>query len=226
MVALAILLVEDEPLAASAICDVLRGDGNTVDAQSTGHGGIRAAGLGEYDIIILDRMLPDLGGLDIVAQLRGAGISTPILILSALARSEHRAEGLTQGADDYLGKPFEPGELLARVHALHRRAGNTVPMAVLIHGELELHIKARTAHRAGKHLGLSPKEFDLLRYLMENGGQIVTREMLLRHVWHLNFDPQTNVVDVNLVRLRRKLDDGFSSSVLENVRGRGYRLLP
>jgi two-component system, OmpR family, response regulator len=224
MTALSILLVEDEPAAAAAISGVLRKDGNAVVVEVTGQAGVKAAGVGTFDVIILDRMLPDIGGLDIVAQLRGAGIATPILILSALARSEHRSEGLVQGADDYLGKPFEPDELIARVHALHRRAGNTVPMAVLIHGDIELHIKARTAHRAGRHLGLSPKEFELLKYLMENAGDIVTREMLLRHVWNINFDPQTNVVDVNMVRLRRKLEDGFAFPCLETVRGRGYRL--
>jgi len=160
-----------------------------------------------------------------VTRLRASGIEKPVLMLSALGRAEHRIEGLDGGVDDYLAKPFAPEELVARVRALHRRATVQARHPVLIVGDLELHVRARTAHRAGRHLGLSPKEFELLKYLMEHAGEVVTREMLLRNVWKLSFDPQTNVIDVNLVRLRRKLEDGFDTGCLETVRGSGYRLV-
>jgi len=169
--------------------------------------------------------MPGIAGIDLIARLRAAGIEKPMIMLSALGRAEHRVEGLDRGADDYLAKPFEPVELIARLRALHRRTSVQSRQPVLIHGDIELHVRARTAHRAGVHLGLSPKEFELLKYLIEHAGDIVTREMMLRDVWRLNFDPQTNVIDVNLVRLRRKLEDGFAGTVLETVRGKGYRLI-
>ena len=224
MIALDILLVEDDAATAAVIHDVLVDNGHRVTVCNDGTQGLKAAAVGEYHVVILDRMLPDMNGLEIIAKLRDAGVVTPILMLSALARSENRTEGILQGADDYLGKPFEADELIARVRALHRRAGNASPSAVLIHGDLELHIKARTAHRQGHHLGLGPKEFELLKYFMENAGEVVTREMLLAKVWNLSFDPQTNVVDVNIGRLRHRLEDKFDTSVLETVRGIGYRL--
>jgi two-component system OmpR family response regulator len=177
------------------------------------------------DVVVLDRMLPGIDGVEVLARLRRAGVEKPVLMLSALGRSEQRIEGLDGGADDYLAKPFEPDELLARVRALFRRTTVQARQPVLVHGDIELHVRARTAHRAGRHLGLSPKEFELLKYLMEHGGETVTREMMLRHVWKLNFDPQTNVVDVNLLRLRRKLEDGCATVCLETVRGHGYRLV-
>ncbi|WP_295637922.1 response regulator transcription factor [Novosphingobium sp.] len=220
-----VLLIEDDPQTAEAISAWLERDQIAVDWVNSGETGLHQAGNANIDVILLDWMLPGMSGIDVVARIRGAGIEKPVLMLSALGRAEHRVEGLDRGADDYLAKPFEPNELVARVRALHRR--NTVQsrQPVLIHGDIELHVRARTAHRGGKHLGLSPKEFELLKYLMENAGEIVTREMLLLNVWNLSFDPQTNVIDVNLVRLRRKLEDGFSGTCLENVRGRGYRLV-
>ena len=219
-----VLLVEDERDTASIIVDVLIGDGQTVSWCETGLSGLSQAGAGVYDVIILDRMLPDLSGMDIISRLRSAGIETPVLMLSALSRSEDRIEGLEHGADDYLGKPFEPGELIARIRALHRRAAHKVHSAVMLYGDLELHVKARTVHRQGRHLALSPKEFEILKFLMENSGEVVTRNMLLQRVWNLSFDPQTNVIDVNMGRLRRQLEDGFETPVLETVRGAGYRL--
>jgi two-component system OmpR family response regulator len=220
-----ILLIEDDALTADAIVAVLAGEDVTIDRAVDGEGGIRVAGDPAVDLIILDRMLPGISGIDVVARLRAAGVEKPVLMLSALGRAEHRIEGLDSGVDDYLAKPFEPEELIARVRALYRRTTVQARHPVLIHGDLELHVRARTVHRAGRHLALSPKEFDLLKYLMENAGEVVTRDMLLRNVWKLNFDPQTNVIDVNLVRLRRKLEDGFATGCLETVRGSGYRLV-
>jgi two-component system OmpR family response regulator len=219
-----VLLIEDDPLTAAVVVEALARETITVTAVSTAVAGLQRAGDPAVDIIVMDRMLPGIDGLDAVVRLRRAGIAKPVLMLSALGRSDQRVEGLDGGADDYLAKPFEPGELVARLRALHRRNMGVANQPILIHGDLELHVKARTAHRAGHHLALSPKEFDLLRYLMENAGTLVTRQMLLLHVWKLGFDPQTNVIDVNLVRLRRKLDDGFATPLLETVRGQGYRL--
>jgi two-component system, OmpR family, response regulator len=224
MTGLSVLLIEDERDTASIIIDVLLGDDQTVSWRETGFAGLSEAGANAYDVIVLDRMLPDLSGMDIITRLRSAAIETPVLMLSALSRSEDRIEGLEHGADDYLGKPFEPGELIARIRALHRRAAHKVHSAVLLYGDLELHVKARTVHRQGRHLALSPKEFEILRFLMENAGEIVTRNMLLQRVWNLTFDPQTNVIDVNMGRLRKQLEDGFDTPVLETVRGTGYRL--
>lgn len=219
-----VLLIEDDALTASAIAETLRRDGWTVDIAGDGEGGLRRAGQARVDVIVMDRMLPDLDGIDAVARLRRAGVEKPILMLSALGRAEERVEGLDGGADDYLAKPFEPNELIARLRALYRRAGALAAQPILIHGDIELNVKARTAHRAGRHLALSPKEFELLKFLMEHADAIVTRQMLLQQVWRLTFDPQTNVIDVNLVRLRRKLDDGGAAPCLETVRGVGYRL--
>ena len=219
-----VLLIEDDALTASAIAETLARDGWTLDAVATGAAGLARAGQAGVDVILLDRMLPDLDGVEIVARLRRAGVEKPVLMLSALGRAEERVEGLDGGADDYLAKPFEPSELIARLRALYRRAGALANQPILIRGDIVLNIQARTAHRAGRHLALSPKEFELLKFLMEHAGEVVTRQMLLLQVWKLSFDPQTNVIDVNLVRLRRKLDDGGASSCLETVRGVGYRL--
>lgn len=219
-----VLLVEDDADNAALIMASLEPEGYELNWVDTGQKGQSAGGTGEYDLIILDRMLPDISGLDILKNWRDAGISTPVLMLSALARSENRIDGLEGGADDYLGKPYDGGELIARARALIRRSKNHVHTAVMIYGDLELHVKSRTAHRSGKHLSLSPKEFEILKLLMENAGDIVTREMLLQKVWNLNFDPQTNVIDVNMSRLRNRLEDGFDRPILETVRGVGFRL--
>jgi two-component system OmpR family response regulator len=219
-----ILLIEDDALTADAIKTILAAENIAVEWASTAEVGLGRIGDKTIDVIIMDWMLPGMSGIDAVARLRRAGIEKPVLMLSALGRAEHRVEGLDGGVDDYLAKPFEPVELVARLRALYRRTTVQARQPVMIYGDLELHVLARTALRAGKHLGLSPKEFELLKYLMENAGEIVTREMLLRNVWKLNFDPQTNIIDVNLGRLRRKLEDGFDCSCLETVRGCGYRL--
>jgi len=225
MSGLNILYVEDDARAASEVIELAARTGDLVTWEASGSAGLLRAGMGEYDVIILDRMLPDLDGITILKRLRESGVGTPVLMLSALGRTIDRAEGLDSGADDYLAKPFEPEELLARLRALSRRASGREHSAVIIFGAFECHVKARTAFRDNRHLSLSPKEFELFRYFMENAGETVTREMLLRDVWKMGFDPQTNVVDVNIGRLRRKLEEGFAAPALETIWGTGYRLL-
>lgn len=221
---LRLLCVEDDDFAAAALADTVAGTEFDLIRCASVADGLRLGAGQPFDVIIFDRMLPDGDGTQAVAQLRALGITTPVLILSALERSTHRVEGLDAGADDYIGKPYDTAELIARVRALHRRHGIASHSAVLIHGQFECHLKARTAFRVGRHIALSPKEFALFTYLMENAGEVVTRDMLLRDVWKLNFDPTTNVVDVNISRLRRKLEDGFPTPALETVWGSGYRL--
>lgn len=220
-----ILYVEDDARAAEQVQELARATGDTLVWEATGAGGLLRAGRDRFDVIILDRMLPDIDGMTILKRLRESGVGTPVLMLSALGRTTDRAEGLDAGADDYLAKPFETEELLARLRALHRRSSGREHSAVILYGAFECHTKARTAFRANRHLSLSPKEFELFRYFIENAGDVVTREMLLRDVWKMNFDPQTNVVDVNIGRLRRKLEEGFASPALETIWGTGYRLL-
>lgn len=220
-----ILYIEDDARAAEDVSALAAAAGDSLVWEATGSGGLLRAGRDSFDVILLDRMLPDIDGMTIVRRLRESGVGTPVLMLSALGRTVDRAEGLDAGADDYLAKPFEAAELLARLRALHRRSSGREHSAVIIYGAFECHVKARTAFRANRHLALSPKEFELFRYFMENAGEVVTREMLLRDVWKINFDPQTNVVDVNIGRLRRKLEDGFASPALETIWGTDYRLL-
>lgn len=222
---LSILYIEDDVRAASRVEELAEISGDSVTWAPSGGAGLLRAGTECFDVIILDRMLPDIDGLTVLHRLRESGVGTPILLLSALGRTSDRAEGLDAGADDYLAKPFEEVELLARLRALHRRASGREHSAVILYGAFECHVKARTAFRDNRHLALSPREFELFRYFMENAGDVVTREMLLRDVWKMNFDPQTNVVDVNIGRLRRKLEDGFSTPALETIWGSGYKLL-
>ena len=225
MSGLSVLYVEDDARLVEDVARLMSSEGNRLSWTASGEDGLKRAAAEAFDVIILDRMLPDLSGIEIVTRLRSAGIGVPVLMLSALGRAENRTEGLDAGVDDYMAKPFEPGELVARVRALHRRASGQVHGAVILFGDLECHVKARTAHRRGRHIALSPKEFELFRFFMENAGEVVTREMLLRNVWNLTFDPQTNVIDVNVGRLRRKLEEGFDGVVLETIWGTGYRLV-
>lgn len=222
---LRILYVEDDARTAAAVSDIARENGDTLVWEESGSAALLRAGMEAFDVIILDRMLGDIDGLTITRRLRESGIGTPILMLSALGRSSDRTDGLDSGADDYMAKPFEPEELMARLRALHRRSSGHEHSAVIIFGAFECHLKARTAFRDNRHLSLSPKEFELFRYFMENAGETVTREMLLRDVWNIDFDPQTNVVDVNIGRLRRKLEEGFDAPALETIWGSGYRIL-
>ena len=223
--ALEILYIEDDPRAASEMADMVAATGDRLVWEKDAAAGLRRAGLEKFDVLILDRMLGDEDGLDLLRRLRDSGVGTPVLMLSALGRTSDRAEGLDAGADDYLAKPFEASELMARLRALHRRASGREHSAVILYGAFECHVKSRTAFRQNRHLSLSPREFALFRYFVENGGELVTREMLLRDVWNMNFDPQTNVVDVNIGRLRRKLEEGFDKPAMETIWGSGYRLL-
>ena len=222
---LRILYVEDDARATTEVRDLALARGAQIVCERSGAGGLLRAGMEQFDVIILDRMLGDLDGITIIQRLRESGVGTPILMLSALGRTVDRAEGLDAGADDYLAKPFEAAELFARIKALHRRAKGQEHSAVILFGAFECHVKARTAFRQNRHLALSPREFELFRYFMENAGETVTREMLLRDVWGMSFDPQTNVVDVNIGRLRRKLEEDFDTPALETIWGSGYRLL-
>lgn len=219
-----LLYIEDSADAAADVSALLARQGSQIVWEKEGAAGLRRAAIEPFDAIILDRMLPDMDGLEIVGKLRDSGVDAPVLMLSALGRAANRVEGRDAGVDDYLAKPFEPAELLARLKALVRRAEGRIHSAIIIFGQFECHVKARTAFRGNQHIALSPKEFALFRYFMENAGEVVTRDMLLRDVWKMNFDPQTNVVDVNIGRLRRKLEAGFDKPAHETIWGSGYRL--
>jgi two-component system OmpR family response regulator len=218
-----VLLVEDDADMAESLRTSLAGDDHTVELANDGEVGEEMALNGAFDVIVLDRMLPKKQGVSIVKTLRGKGVSTPVLILSALHDEDHRVEGLNAGANDYLGKPFSTRELLARVRALwHGRAQE--PQTKLAVGDLEMDLLARTVKREGKKIDLQPREFRLLEYLMRHAGQTVTRKMLLENVWDYHFDPQTNVIDVHISRLRSKIDRDYNQTLLRTVRGSGYRL--
>jgi two-component system OmpR family response regulator len=218
-----VLLVEDDSDMAESLRATLTGDDHEVEIASDGEAGESMAADGAYDVIVLDRMLPKKLGVAVVRDLRGRGVSTPVLILSALHDEDHRVEGLNAGANDYLGKPFSTRELLARVRSLwHGR--DREPQTRLQVADLEMDLLARTVKRGGKKLDLQPREFRLLEYLMRHSGQTVTRKMLLENVWDYHFDPQTNVIDVHISRLRSKIDRDFAQTLLHTVRGSGYRL--
>ena len=219
-----ILLVEDDRETASYLVKGLSESGYTVDRAEDGRDGLYLASAGGYDAIVLDRMLPGMDGLAMLGALRAAGIGTPALILSALGRVDDRVRGLRAGADDYLVKPFAFSELLARLEALLRRGAGAPSATGLRVGDLELDLLTRAVKRAGKPIELLPREFRLLEYLMRNAGHVVTRTMLLEHVWDYHFDPQTNVIDVHISRLRQKIDRSFERPLLHTVRGAGYCL--
>jgi two-component system OmpR family response regulator len=219
-----LLVVEDDRETASYLEKGLSESGYTVDSASNGRDGLFLAISGSYDAIVLDRMLPEMDGLSVLGALRGAGIRTPTLILSALGNVDDRVKGLRAGGDDYLVKPFAFSELLARTEALLRRAAAAPANSVLRVGDLELDLLTRIVKRCGKPIDLLPREFRLLEYMMRNSGQVVTRTMLLEHVWDYHFDPQTNVIDVHVSRLRQKIDKNFAQPLLHTVRGAGYCL--
>jgi two-component system OmpR family response regulator len=220
-----ILLVEDDSHTAGFIAKGLREDGHNADVAENGKDGLFLATTEPYDAIVLDRMLPQLDGMTLLKTLRGAGNGTPVLLLTALGDVDHRVEGLRAGADDYLVKPFAYAELSARLDSLVRRGGSggSEPTRLRV-GDLELDLLKREAVRGGRTIELQPREFRLLEYLMRQAGRVVTRTMLLEGVWDYHFDPQTNVIDVHISRLRQKIDQGFPMPLLHTVRGAGYRL--
>jgi two-component system OmpR family response regulator len=219
-----ILVVEDDRETAAYLAKGLHESGYTVDCAHDGRGGLFHASSGDYTAIILDRMLPGMDGLAVLGALRAAEISTPALILSALGSVDDRVKGLRAGGDDYLVKPFAFSELLARLEALLRRGAGPAAATRLRVADLELDLLTRTVKRQGKPIDVLPREFRLLEYLMRNAGHVVTRTMLLEHVWDYHFDPQTNVIDVHVSRLRQKIDKNFDYPLLHTVRGAGYCL--
>ena len=222
--ALKILIVEDDAEVASYVVKGLRESGHVVDHAADGKDGLVMGAGDSYDVMIVDRMLPGLDGLSLIKTLRGADNTTPVLILSALGEVDDRVRGLRAGGDDYLTKPFAFSELLARLEALSRRRVAETPATELVVGDLRMDLLARTVTRAGRPIDLQPREFTLLEYLMRNAGHVVTRTMLLENVWDYHFDPQTNVIDVHVSRLRRKIDKDFDKPLLQTVRGAGYVL--
>ena len=220
-----VLLVEDNERVANFLRKGLSETGHTVDHADNGRDGMFLAAGGAYDAIVMDRMLPgDIDGLAIIAALRKTGSKTPILILSALSDVDERIRGLKAGGDDYLVKPFALGELLARLDALVRRAQCNDAVTKLVVGDLTLDLLSRKVTRAGRNIALQPREWKLLEYLMRHADQVVTRTMLLENVWNYHFDPQTNVVDVHISRLRQKIEAGSERSLLRTVRNAGYML--
>lgn len=222
-----VLIVEDDASTATYLAKGLAEAGFAVETCADGRDGLFLASEGVFDLIIADRMLPGLDGLAMLRAVRAAGIATPALVLSALAAVDDRVDGLAAGADDYLCKPFSFAELNARVEALLRRSERAAapgPAARLVVGDLEIDLLARTVTRAGRAIPVAAREFALLEFLARHAGQVVTRTMMLEKIWNYHFDPGTNVVDVHVARLRRKVDDGFERPLLHTVRGAGYRL--
>ncbi|MCB1488825.1 MAG: response regulator transcription factor [Bauldia sp.] len=219
-----ILVIEDDREAAAYLCKALREAGHVADHGADGESGAAMALEGGYDVLVVDRMLPKRDGLSIIEEMRQRGDETPALILSALGQVDDRVTGLRSGGDDYLAKPYAFSELLARVEALARRRRPGEAETVYRVGDLELDRLGHTVSRAGQNVPLQPREFRLLEYLMKNAGQVVTRTMLLENVWDYHFDPQTNVIDVHISRLRGKIDKGFDAPLLHTVRGAGYMI--
>ncbi|GBD96413.1 MAG TPA: response regulator transcription factor [Nitrospirae bacterium] len=219
-----ILLVEDDKKIASFIVKGLREAGFAVDHAADGEDGLHLVLTTSYDAAVVDIMLPGVDGLGLIRQLRARGINTPVIILSAKRSLEDRVRGLQQGSDDYLVKPFSFSELLARVQALIRRSSGGVEPAHLKVGDISLDIYRREVIREAKKIDLQPREFSLLEYLMRNAGRVVTRTMIMEHLWNYDFDPQTNVVDVLVCRLREKIDRDFTKKMIYTIRGAGYVL--
>jgi two-component system, OmpR family, response regulator len=217
-----ILVIEDDPETARQLVDFLGTRGYQVDVASDGHDGLRLGLSSPYAVMTIDRMLPGIDGLSIIRRLREAEIATPALIISALGDVDDRVRGLRGGGDDYMVKPFAFAELLARVEALARRSTTVLKDTLLRVGDLELDLVSRTANRNGREIDLLPREFQVLEYLVRNEGQVVPRAMLLQHVWNLNFDPTTNIIDVYVGRVRRKVDCQHAYPLIHTVRGVGF----
>jgi two-component system OmpR family response regulator len=221
---LKLLLLEDDERTRANIERMLRAAGHSVDSCITGQEAVFHASDSPYDVLILDRMVGGIDGLNALKALRAAGVKTPALFLTAMTGVEDRVEGLEVGADDYLAKPFAPSELLARVNALARRPPLVEQSAVLRIDDLELDRLKRSVTRAGRRVELQAQEFKLLEYLMLHAGEIVTRTMLLENLWAFHFDPQTNIIESHMSRLRGKVDRGFRRELIKTVRGAGYRI--
>ena len=219
-----VLVIEDDREASRYLEKALTEAGHSADVAGDGETGETLAENGHYDVLIVDRMLPKKDGLSVIMALRAKGIETPVLILSALGQVDDRVTGLRAGGDDYLTKPYAFSELLARIEVLQRRKNPKEAETIYRVGDLELDRLAHTAKRGGKDIILQPREFRLLEYLMRHAGQVVTRTMLLENVWDYHFDPQTNVIDVHISRLRSKIEKGFDTPLLHTVRGAGYML--
>jgi len=219
-----LLLIEDDLQAAEYLIKSLRESGYSVEHSPDGRDGLEKATQRHYDVIIADRQLPHVDGLTIITTLRERHDRTPVLILSALGTVDDRVHGLKAGGDDYLTKPFAFAELLARIEALSRRGSALAESSRLKVADLELDLLARKVTRAGQNIDLTTKEFQLLEFLMRRPGQVVTRTMLLEGVWNLHFDPQTNITDVHMSRLRNAVDKGFARPLIHTVRGAGYVL--
>ncbi len=225
--AIRILIIEDDKDAAAYMAKGLSESGYTVDVAHDGKQGLLLAATGSHDLLIVDRMLPGLDGLSVVRTLRATGNRAPVLFLSALGEVDDRVKGLKAGGDDYLVKPYAFSELLARIEALlRRRQGEAADgrETVLRYADLTMDLLARRVERAGREIDLQPREFKILEVLMRHAGQVMTRTMLLEKVWDYRFDPQTNVIDVHISRLRQKIDRGFDFPLIHTVRGAGYSL--
>jgi two-component system OmpR family response regulator len=219
-----ILVVEDDPETAGQLIEQLTTSGYWVDLASSGAEALRHGAANDYAVITIDRMLPDIDGITVMRQLRDDGVAAPVLIISALGEVDDKVRGLRAGGDDYLVKPFSFLELLARLEALGRRSETIAKETILRVGDLAIDLISRTASRRGKEILLLPREFQLLEYLVRNEDRIVSRAMLLQHVWDLHFDPSTNIIDVYVGRLRRKVDDLQAYPLIHTVRGVGYCL--
>ncbi|MEQ9144397.1 MAG: response regulator transcription factor [Parvibaculaceae bacterium] len=219
-----VLVIEDDLEAAAYLVKGLRESGHTVDHAADGDEGLTLALSAPYDVMIVDRMLPKRDGLSLVAAIREEGNATPVLFLSALGEVDDRIKGLKAGGDDYLTKPYAFAELLARIEVLVRRSNPDQVKTKLQVGDLEVDLLSRKVTRSGTEIELQPREFRLLEYLMKNADRVVTRTMLLENVWEYHFDPQTNVIDVHISRLRSKIDKNFDEPLLHTIRGAGYSL--
>jgi len=217
-----ILVIEDDPETAEQLVDFLETQGYATDLAAEGNEGLRLAQSEAYAVIVIDRMLPGIDGIAVIRRLRETGTVTPALIVSALGEVDDRVRGLRAGGDDYLVKPFAFVEFLARVEALARRSATVVKETVLRVGDLELDLISRTVNRGGKAVDLLPREFQVLEYLVRNEGHVVPRAMLLQHVWDLHFDPATNIIDVYVGRVRRKVDSEHAYPLIHTIRGVGF----
>ena len=218
-----LLIIEDDRDAADYLAKAFREVGHVADVAKDGEEGLAQALDGQYDVLVVDRMLPKVDGLTVIGTLRNRGVETPALILSALGQVDDRVKGLRAGGDDYLPKPYSFSELLARTEALARRRGSREETVYRV-GDLELDRLSHRVARGDREIDLQPREFRLLEYLMKHAGQVVTRTMLLENVWDYHFDPQTNVIDVHVARLRQKIDRDFPTPMIHTVRGAGYCL--